>query len=324
MGGGAGVTEIILNSGHKMPVMGMGTASYPYPDPETVESAVLEAISLGYRHFDTASAYRTERPLGRAISTAIQNGLINGRDDVFVTTKLWCGDADRDLVVPALKESLRALGMEYVDLYLIHFPGRVKKSEGENGLIFSKEDILQFDMRGTWEGMEECHRLGLARSIGVSNFSCKKLQLLLSHAVIPPAVNQVEMHPIWQQRKLRKLCSELGIHVSAYSPLGAGGALWGSTMVLESIEIKHIAEAKGKTPAQVCLRWAFEQGVSFLPKSFNKGRLKENMEIFDWKLDDEDLEKLNHIPQQRITIAEIHVSPNGPYQSIEDIWDGEL
>ncbi|CAD5191461.1 unnamed protein product [Musa acuminata subsp. malaccensis] len=217
--------QVVLNSGRRMPVLGMGTATYPVPPDETTTTAVIDAIGLGYRHLDTASVYCSERAVGRAIATALERGLIGSRDELFVTTKLWCTDMHADRVVPALQESLRTLGLEYIDLYLIHYPVRLK---GEKRMVFTGEDMIPLDMPTVWEAMEKCQSLGLAKSIGVSNFTCKKLADLLNHARIPPAVNQVEVNPIWQQRKLRDFCSEKGIHVSAYSPLGAVGVLWGS------------------------------------------------------------------------------------------------
>ncbi|KAF5182955.1 Methylecgonone reductase [Thalictrum thalictroides] len=316
------VPETMLNSGHRMPLLGMGTAAYPLSSSQLVESAVTAAIELGYRHFDTASAYQSEPPLGRAISEALRTGMISSRDELFVTTKLWPGHADPHLVVPALRDSLKALGLDYVDLYLIHFPGRFNLTE--TTFDVKKENVFPLDTQGTWQAMEECCRLGLAKSIGVSNFSCKKLSQVLDLATIPPAVNQVEMHPLWDQKRLREFCAEKGIHVSAYSPLGGKGAVWGSNAVLESEEIKQIAQAKGKSIAQICLRWAFEQGVSIIPKSFNKERLKENMEIFDWELSKDELQMMSTLPQNRIFSGDYLISEDGPFKSVSDVWDGEI
>ncbi|KAF9624109.1 hypothetical protein IFM89_007807 [Coptis chinensis] len=317
------VNETTLSSGHVMPLLGMGTAAFPEPPPELVESSVIAAIELGYRHFDTASAYQSEPPLGRAISEALRRGLVTSRSELFVTTKLWPGHAHPDLVLPALRESLGTLELDYVDLYLIHFHVRFNVKE-ISLTSATKKDLLPLDVKGTWQAMEECQRLGLAKSIGVSNFSCKKLSQLLDYATIPPAVNQVEMHPLWQQRKLRDYCAEKGIHVSAFSPLGGKGAFWGSNAVFDSEQIKQIAQAKGKSVAQICLRWAFENGVSFLPKSFNKERLKENMKIFDWELSNEELQKMSTLPQSRIFTLEFLVSEDGPFKSVSDLWDGEM
>ncbi|XP_042510858.1 methylecgonone reductase-like isoform X2 [Macadamia integrifolia] len=275
----------------------------------------------GYRHIDTASIYSTEEFVGQAIAQALEQGLIKSRSDVFVTSKLWCTDADHDLVLPALKETLQKLSLDYVDLYLVHWPVRVKQGSSYPPPL---EDILPFDMKGTWEAMEECCRLGFVKSIGVSNFSTKKLSQLLTYATIPPAVNQVEMTAAWQQRKLREFCNEKGMHVSAWSPLGAFGHNWGSTLVMENPILKDIAMAKGKTVAQISLRWVYQQGVTPLVKSFNEERMKENLQIFDWELTQEELEKISQIAQTKRFLAEMFISPNGPYKSLEELWDEEV
>ncbi|XP_009408565.2 non-functional NADPH-dependent codeinone reductase 2 isoform X2 [Musa acuminata AAA Group] len=296
--------QVVLSSGRRMPVLGMGTATYPVPPDEIMTSAVIDAIELGYRHFDTASIYGSERAVGQAIATALERGLIRSRDELFVTTKLWCTDMHADRVVPALQESLRL--------------------KGDKQIVFTSEDMIPLDMPTVWEAMEKCQSLGLAKSIGVSNFTCRKLADLLSHAKVPPAVNQVEINPIWQQRKLRDFCSEKGIHVTAYSLLGAIGVFWGSNDVLECEEVKRIAQSTGKSRAQVCLRWGVEQGGSIVVKSFNKERLKENMEIFDWHLKEEDKERLSLVPQKRLILVHPFISPNGLYKSHAEFWDGDV
>ncbi|KAJ6824057.1 methylecgonone reductase-like [Iris pallida] len=303
-----------------MPMLGMGTAGTSIPTDLT--STLVDAIEAGYRHFDTASIYMTEQALGRAIAEAIRQGLVASRDELFVTSKLWCSDADPQLVLPALQKSLKNLGLNYLDLYLVHWPVRMKPGKMSN--TFTKEDILPFDMKSTWEAMEQCCRLGLAKSIGVSNFSSKKLSLLLEHATVPPAVNQVEMNTCWDQRKLRELCREIGVHVTAWSPLGANGAPWGSLSVMQSPVLKEIATAKGKTVAQVALRWLYEQGVSMVVKSYNKERMKENMKVFDWELYEDELKMIHNIPQKKGYSGERLVSEDGPYKTVEELWDGEI
>ncbi|KAF7846988.1 hypothetical protein BT93_L3510 [Corymbia citriodora subsp. variegata] len=256
------------------------------------------------------------------MAEALELGLVNSREELFITTKLWCSDAHGDCVVAALQTSLKNLGLEYVDLYLVHWPVCVKAGEYE--LPVKKEDLLPFDYESVWKAMEECQKLGLAKSIGVSNFSCKKLEKLLSISEIPPAVNQVEVNPLWQQQKLREFCKEKGIHITAYSPLGAKGTLWGSDRVMKSEVLQEIAEAKGKTLAQVCLRWVHEQGVSVLVKSFNTERMKENLDIFDWSLSPDELNKISQLPQKKGFPGLEFVCPYGPYKSTEELWDGEI
>ncbi|KAF7852064.1 hypothetical protein BT93_L0592 [Corymbia citriodora subsp. variegata] len=317
------VPNMVLSSGARMPLIGFGTYTIPRPKPDVLTSIFLEAIKAGYRHFDTAASYDTEEMLGRAMVEALDRGLVESRSDIFITTKLWCTDAHPGLVLPALKKSLQRLGLEYVDLYLIHFPVRLK--EGTEGSLDLKGKMLPFDINGTWEAMEECSKLGLAKSIGVSNFGTKKLSQLLLHATIPPAVNQVEMNVGWQQEKLRAYCREKGIHVSAWSPLGANGAPWGSLAVVESPVLKEIATVRGKTVAQVALRWIYEQGASVIVKSFNKERMKENLQILDWGLSQEELDKIKlQIPQRRgFPGDDMFIFEDGPYKSLDEFWDGD-
>uniref|UniRef100_A0A0E0M513 NADP-dependent oxidoreductase domain-containing protein n=1 Tax=Oryza punctata TaxID=4537 RepID=A0A0E0M513_ORYPU len=304
-----------------MPRIGMGTAAFPFTSSEDTTAAMLRAIELGYRHFDTARLYATEGCVGEAVAEAVRRGLIASRADVFVTSKLWCSDMHPGRVVPAARETLRNLGMNYVDLLLVHWPATV--APGKYEFPFLKEEMApSFDMEGVWRGMEECHRLGLARAIGVSNFSAKKLEQLLSFAVVRPAVNQVEMNPMWQQRKLREVCRREGVQLCGYSPLGAKGTPWGSAAVMDSGVLHEIAQTKGKTLAQICLRWMYEQGDVLLVKTYNENRMKENLDIFDWELTEDERDKISKLPQQRGLTGMQFVSDNGPYKCVEDLWDG--
>jgi diketogulonate reductase-like aldo/keto reductase len=212
--------------------------------------------------------------------------------------------------------------MEYVDLYLVHWPVTMK--EGRFKAPFTAEDFEPFDMRGVWEAMEECHRLGLAKAIGVANFSCKKLETLLSFATIPPAVNQVEVNPVWQQRKLREFCRGKGIQLCGYSPLGAKGTHWGSDAVMGAGVLQEIAASRGKTVAQVCLRWVYEQGDCLIAKSFDEARMRENLDVGGWELTEEEHRRIAGIPQRKINLGKRYVSEHGPYKSLEELWDGEI
>ncbi|KAK7380115.1 hypothetical protein VNO78_32531 [Psophocarpus tetragonolobus] len=317
------IPEVILISGQKMPVIGLGTATIPPSPPQVLTPILIDAFEVGYRHFDTASLYETEEALGNAVAKALELGLINNRDELFITSKLWIADAHPHLVVPALYTSLEKLGLKYVDLYLIHWPMSFKpEAKGYHNIL--KENLLpSFDMKGVWEAMQECYRLGLAKSIGVSNFGMKKLTQLLENATIPPAVNQVEMNPTWQQRKLRDFCKQKGIHVSAWSPLGAYKSFYGTNAIMQSPILKEIACARQKSVPQIALRWIYEQGTIAIVKSFNKERMKENLDIFDWKLSQEESQKFNQIPQSRMYSGINYVSENGPYKTLEELWDGE-
>ncbi|OAY83696.1 putative NAD(P)H-dependent oxidoreductase 1 [Ananas comosus] len=305
------IPEVLLISSSRsskpMPLVGLGTAAYPFAASAMMRAAMLRAVELGYRHFDAAAVYRSERPLGEAVAEAVSSGLVASRADLFITSKLWCCDACPGRVLPALRTTLANLQMEYVDLYLIHWP-----------LPFPKEELLpSFDMKGVWAEMEECYRLGLAKAIGVSNFSCKKMQDLLSFAEVLPAVNQVEVNPLWQQKKLREYCASKGVQLCAYSPLGARGTLWGKDWVMECETLREIAQAKGKTLAQ--------QGDCVLVKSFNPERLKENLDILDWELSEEERQRISEIPQRKGFPGLEFISPHhGPYKSLEELWDGEI
>ncbi|MED6205322.1 hypothetical protein PIB30_016704 [Stylosanthes scabra] len=313
----AAIPNVVLQSSFTMPVMGLGTAdALESNGGEATKQAVIEAIKVGYRHFDTASIYGSEQALGEAIAEALKLALITSRDELFITSKLWLSDNHPHLVLPALRKSLQNLGLEYLDLYLIHCPLSAKP-----GLIkvpYDEDDLVPFDMKGVWASMEESLKLGLAKSIGVSNFSTKKLDHLLSFATIPPTVNQVEMNASWQQKNLTEYCKAKGIIVTAYSPLGAKGTSWGSNHVMDSELLKDIADAHGKTVAQVSLRWLYEQGVTFAVKSYNKDRMQQNLDIFDFSLTNDDYHKINQIKQTR-------KAKNGPttFMAAHDLYDGE-
>ncbi|KAL4355926.1 hypothetical protein AHAS_Ahas09G0035500 [Arachis hypogaea] len=182
------VPNVVLQSSFTMPVIGFGTAAMSN-DSDTLKAAVIEAVKLGYRHFDTASIYGSEQALGEAITEALKLGLISSRDELFITSKLWLSDNHPHLVLPALQNSLKTLGLEYLDLYLIHWPLTTEPELKK--FPYDEDDLLPFDLKGVWTSMQECQNLGLTKSIGVSNFSCKKLENLLSFATIPPAVNQL-------------------------------------------------------------------------------------------------------------------------------------
>ncbi|MCO5600540.1 hypothetical protein L7F22_054653 [Adiantum nelumboides] len=312
--------SVILNTGASIPVLGFGTATDQAPNVEK-KAAISAALEVGYRHFDTASVYNSEGCLGEVLNEAMQAGSVK-REDLFITSKIWCSDCFPEGVLPALKKSLSELQLEYLDLYLIHGPIRFK--EGVQFLP-KPEELLPFDLEGTWRALEACVRQGLTKAIGVSNFSSKKLTNLLKLAEIPPAVNQVEMHPMWQQKQLREVCKRANIHVSAWSPLGAPSESWGSPAILDEPTIKEIAIKLGKTPAQVALRWGLDNGVSVLPKSFNKARMTQNFQVFGWHLSDEDHGAISKIRQTKNWDASIWIHPeSGDYRTVQEFWDGEI
>ncbi|CAN6288570.1 unnamed protein product [Urochloa humidicola] len=322
---GRAVPTVALSSGKPMPRLGFGTATATLGQVEGhagVKEAVLRAIDAGYRHFDTAAVYNTEAAVGDAVAEAVRAGTVASRDELYVTSKLWIADAHPGRVLPALQKTLQSLQMEYVDLYLIHFPLSMRPLP-EGAPLVVKEELVALDMKGVWEEMEECHRRGLAKAIGVSNFTCKKLEHLLSFARIPPAANQVEVHPYCRQNKLREFCRANGIQLCAYSPLGGKGTPWANDCVMNSPILKQISQDRDKTVAQVCISWVYEQGDVVITKSFNERRMHENLDIFDWELSDDDCNKINDLPESRGN-CDFMVHESGPYKTVDEFWDGEI
>jgi 2,5-diketo-D-gluconate reductase A len=248
------VHELRLNDGRRIPQVGFGVFQIP---PEDTAEAVSHALRTGYRHIDTAAAYRNEAGVADGIA---RSGL--DRSDVFVTTKLWNRDHGRDEALRSFERSLERLGFDYVDLYLIHWP------------VPSRGAYVP-----TWQALTELQADGRARSIGVSNFEIGHLERIIGETGVVPAVNQVELHPRLGQAELRRFHERVGILTEAWSPLGQGRVL-GETVVNE------IAAALDRTPAQVILRWHLQLGNVVIPKSVTPARMEENCRLFDFELDE--------------------------------------
>ena len=257
----ANVPNLTLNTGAPIPQLGFGVFQVP-PD-ETVEP-VVTAIQAGYRSIDTAAAYRNEEGVGLAIREA---GV--PRDQLFVTTKLWNSDQGYESALAAFDQSLERLGLDHVDLYLIHWP------------------MPQVDRYlDTWRAFEEIHASGRARAIGVSNFRVADLQRLLEASDVVPALNQIELHPLLQQAELRAFHEQHGILTEAWSPLAQGGDL------LEDPTLTAIAQAHGRSVAQVILRWHVQLGNVVIPKSVTPERIRSNIDGFDFALTDEQMDQI--------------------------------
>lgn len=306
----------------QMPILGLGTWK---SDPGEVYVAVKTAVEMGYRHIDCAAIYGNEKEIGQALSELINEGIVK-REELWITSKLWNNCHGKDNVVPALKQTLADLQLDYLDLYLIHWPVAFKPNIVN---AITAEDYLSLEeqpVENTWFGMEEAVKLGLTKSIGVSNFSVKKLKSLMEVADIKPEINQVELHPYFQQNELTEYCQSKNIHVMAYSPLGSSDRPVGlkrddEPVLLEDANIAEIAEKKGVSVAQIILAWIVHRGISVIPKSVNSLRLKQNLDAADINLSDGEIRDITALNiNRRYVDAKFWEVPSGPYTA-DNVWD---
>jgi diketogulonate reductase-like aldo/keto reductase len=268
----------VLADGYQMPVLGLGV--WQVPDGPTCVNAVRWALETGYRHIDTAQVYGNEQSVGRALR---ESGV--PREEVFITTKFYPANQDP---VAAAEQSLRRLGVEQVDLYLVHWP--------QNGPVWA------------WPGMQRCHERGLARSIGISNFGVSDLTAVLAAATIAPVVNQIQVSPVEYRRALLDACRQRDVLVEAYSSLGTG-------QYLDHPVVQQVAGRVDRTPAQVLLRWCLQHDLLVIPKSTHQERIAENAQIFDFALSPRDMTELDALDRTKGT---------GRARNRRNIWRGAL
>ena len=264
---------VTLNNGVEMPILGLGV--YQLTEPGECERVVSEALELGYRSIDTAASYRNEEAVGRAIAAS---GI--PRDELFITSKLWIQDAGEKPARAAFERSLERLGLDYLDLYLIHWPIG--------------------DFYGSWRALENINKEGLSRAVGVSNFYPSRLVDLILHNEITPAVNQVETHPFHQQVEAQKVMQEYDVQIESWGPFAEG-----KNDLFTNPTLTAIAEGHGRSVAQVVLRWMIQRGVVAIPKSARRERLEENISVFDFTLSDAQMATISTLD----TGSSLFVSP---------------
>ncbi|BFF97327.1 1-5-anhydro-D-fructose reductase [Drosophila madeirensis] len=310
--------SFLLSSGKNMPMVGLGTWRSP---PEVASQAVKDAIDIGYRHFDCAHIYANEAHVGVAIREKIQEGVVT-RDELFITSKLWNTFHKPELVREACETSLRDLGLDYLDLYLMHWPMAYKSGNNlyptcpDTGkAVF--EDIDYID---TWRAMEELVDCGLVHAIGVSNFNEKQINRLLCQAKLKPVMLQIECHPYLRQKSLITLCYDNAIGVTAYSSLGSGHTPYekpGSYPLLQHPIVVSVAEKYGRTPAQVLLRFQTQSGIIVIPRSVNKQHMHDNFKrIWDFELATDDVKAIDGLDcnGRFMTMKAAYGHPHHPFE----------
>jgi alcohol dehydrogenase (NADP+) len=310
-----------LRDGTEMPALGLGTWK---SEPEDVYRAVRSALEVGYRHIDCAAIYQNEKEVGRALSDAFAAGEVK-RDEVWITSKLWNDSHLPEHVRPAIETSLRKLRLDYLSAYLIHWPVALRHGVS---LPRGPEDFLalaEAPLAATWEAMLKLREAGLARQVGVSNFSKGQITRVRDATGETPAINQIELHPYLQQNGLLEACDELGVAVTAYSPLGSpdSAAFMGrqdDVLLTKHPTIAAIAEAHDATPGQVLIAWALARGTSVIPKSVHPGRIAENWGARELRLTLADMTAIGALDRHQRKVDGSFWFVGETY-SAETLWD---
>lgn len=304
----------------QMPAIGLGTWK---ARGEEVKNAIKEAIHAGYRHIDTAAVYENESEIGDALAEIFSEGKVK-REDVFITSKLWNNAHEKDRVIPALQDSLKKLRLDYLDLYLIHWPVAFKAGVGFPEKPSDYIPLENCPIIETWQQMESAKSQGLVRHIGVSNFSVKKLKDLISKARTKPEVNQVELHPLLQQNELLQYCRQEDIMLTGYSPLGSGDRIVAmkdanEPSLMEIDVIRQIASKKRTTAAQVLIAWHLSRNCSVIPKSSSKNHIIANIEAGNLSLDKNDLDQIAKLDKNyRFITGKFFEMPGSGYTNTYD------
>jgi diketogulonate reductase-like aldo/keto reductase len=317
-----------LRNGHKIPVLGMGTFGSDTVSGDQVAAAVIEAARLGYRHFDCAAVYGNENLIGDSLKQVIASGV--KREDLFITSKLWNNKHVEADVVPAFKKTLDDLGLQYLDLYLIHwpFPNHHAPGVDVHSRAHDAKPYIHSDYMKIWHKLETLVDLGLVRSIGTSNMTIPKLELVLRDARIQPAVNEMELHPHFQQEKLFQYVVSQDMVPIGFSPIGSPGRPQRDRTAEDTVDtedpvILEIARKRGVSPATICLQWGLQRGHVVIPFSVNPKNLQTNLEATVAKpLSNQEMAALSRIDRNcRLVKGQVFLWKEG--QTWEDLWDPE-
>lgn len=306
----------------KMPALGLGTWKSAKGE---VYEVVRKAIEIGYRHFDCAFFYGNEAEIGQAIADAVKNGEVQ-REDLWITSKLWNNRHRKEQIQAAFEVTLHDLGLDYLDLYLIHWPVVLQDDVGYAQKGSDLISLSELPLSETWQGLIDLKEKGLTKHIGVSNFSIKKINQVAEETGVMPEVLQIEMHPFLQQQKLLDFANEKGIFLTGYCPLGssdrpAARILENEPKLFQNPIIQEIANQKGVSVAQIILAWAVNRGTSVIPKSVNPVRLKENLEAADLELSDAEMQKMNGLDLHYRYIKGDFWCLEGSDYTLENLWD---